>query len=77
MKTFTASEWKTNHPDDIGAPTGHVETYLAESAEAAAQSLLYTRRLSYAGWEMGPTNRVVRLGNTSWVITPEKQHAVV
>lgn len=77
MKPFTATEWKTDHPNDIGSPTGHSETYLAESAEEAAQHLLYTRRLSNATWELGPTNRVVRLGNTSWVITPEKNHAVV
>ncbi len=77
MKPFKATEWKTDHPDDIGSPTGLTEVYLAESGEEAAQHLLYTRQLSNAAWKLGPTNRVVRLGNVSWVITPERHHAVV
>ena len=67
MPGFLAKEFETESMRE----TGVVETYLADSATEAAQSLLYTKRLSNKNAVLGPTKRCVYVGSKCWAVVPE------
>jgi len=71
MASFLASEALIT--DEAIELTGQTEIYLAMTADQAAQSLLYTRRLNNGNWQMGQSGRTVHLGNKTWAITQPRR----
>jgi len=53
-------------------PTGHVETYVAESPAAALEKLIYTRSLSNGKYrdecKIGPSGRTVTHGRVGYAV---------
>lgn len=64
--SFIAVEMDPN----TGRETGRVETYMAETAKGAAQSLLYTKRLKDGRARLGPTGLVVFTKGKAWSVVP-------
>ena len=63
--SFRASEFDV----ETGEPTGRVEYYQADTIHDAVESVLYTRQLSNGRAEVGPTGRVVHVGDGRvWVV---------